>query len=283
MLVLENCAKENTVMGKWTTSMMLILLAASLVIGGCGSNDEYWLTLNVSGQGVTAPNTGTHKYKQGETTVIRARANNGWKFDNWSGDVSGTNATMAIKMDRDKRITANFSRVSHILNIVASGPGTVNPAPGKHVYDEGTVVDLVATPSSGAEFVGWSGTVSSMTSTLTTATVNSDMTVTASFRMLPIIFETRAFQVVPDEPINVLFPYHFDTGDRLEFIFHIMGETPVSYTVIRPDNAVTLAFDIEADFGAGYVIVEIPGEYRIQFSAPDTASVVLSSKVYPAP
>ena len=83
--------------GKWTTSIMLILLSISLVIGGCSSNNEYSLTLNVSGQGVTAPNTGAHKYKQGEATVIRARANNGWKFDNWSGDVSGTNARAMLQ------------------------------------------------------------------------------------------------------------------------------------------------------------------------------------------
>ena len=270
-------------MGKWTTSIMLILLATSLVIGGCGSNNEYSLTLNVSGQGITAPNTGTHKYKQGETTVIRARANNGWKFDNWSGDVSGTNATMAIKMDRDESITANFSRVSHILNIVASGPGTVNPAPGEHVYDEGTVVNLVASPSSDAQFVSWNGTVSSTTSTRTTATVNSDMTVTASFRMIPIIIEPRTLQVGPDEPITVVVHYHFDTGDRLEFVVHVTGETPLSYTVIGPDNAATLALDIEADYGSGFFTVQIPGEYRIQFSTPDTMSVVLSGKVYPAP
>ena len=269
--------------GKWTTSIMLILLAISLVIGGCSSNNEYSLTLNVSGQGVTAPNTGTHKYKQGETTVIKAWANNGWEFDNWSGDVSGTNATMAIKMDRDKSITANFSRVSHILNIVASGPGTVNPVPGEHVYEEGTVVNLVASPSSGAEFVSWSGTVSSRTSALTTATVNSDMTVTASFRMIPISFETLTFQVGPDGPLDVVIPYHCDTGDRLDFTVHVIGETPVSYTVIGPHDVATLAFDVEADYGAIPFVVQTPGEYRIQFSAFDTTSVVLSGKIYPAP
>jgi len=97
-----------------------------------------------------------------------------------------------------------------------------------------------------------------------------------------MFFEPRTFQVGPDQPVNVTLPYHCDTGDRLEFHVSVSGP-PVSYAIIRPDNAVVLTSDAEGDYNAGSIIVQIPGEYRIQFSTPDTASVVLSGEIYPAP
>ena len=91
-----------------------VLLLLSPIVCGCGNKEqpstkEYSLTIAVSGEGTTAPIPGTYTFNEGEWVTITAIPNYGWKLDHWSGDISGTNVTVAIRMDGDKNVTANFS------------------------------------------------------------------------------------------------------------------------------------------------------------------------------
>jgi len=65
--------------------------------------------------------------------------------------------------------------------MLTTGNGTVSRSPDKPLYEEGSVVDLTATPASGWEFVEWTGDVTG-TSNSTSVTVNSDITATAVFQ-----------------------------------------------------------------------------------------------------
>ncbi len=71
------------------------------------------------------------------------------------------------------------------LTIDSSEGGTVGePGEGTSTYDAGTVVDLVASPQSGYEFVSWSGdvdTVADVDGASTTITMNGHYSVTAEF------------------------------------------------------------------------------------------------------
>jgi uncharacterized repeat protein (TIGR02543 family) len=71
---------------------------------------------------------------------------------------------------------------TYTLSITASpaAGGTVTANPNASSYTAGTVVTLTATPASGYTFSGWSGAASG-TSATTTVTVNSNLSVTASF------------------------------------------------------------------------------------------------------
>jgi uncharacterized repeat protein (TIGR02543 family) len=82
---------------------------AHFEIDGTDGNNEpeyYELTTSVVGQGSVSPASGT--YEEGTQVTLTAEAADGYVFDGWSGDASGTSATVTLTMDSDKSVTANF-------------------------------------------------------------------------------------------------------------------------------------------------------------------------------
>lgn len=70
-----------------------------------------------SDAGRVDPSSGT--YVEGENATVEAFPAEGWKFDYWSGNTSGTSNPITVVMDSDKSITANFRKL-------ASGYFTLN-------------------------------------------------------------------------------------------------------------------------------------------------------------
>ena len=68
------------------------------------------------------------------------------------------------------------------LTIASTDGGSVaTPGEGTYIYEEGTVVKLVAPPSDGHRFVNWTGdvaTVADVNAALTALTVNGDYSIT---------------------------------------------------------------------------------------------------------
>jgi hypothetical protein len=177
-------------MKKWTFLLVAILVTLSLLLSGCAKK-EYSLTIAVSGQGTTVPATSTYTYQDGQSVTISATPASGWKFDSWSGDASGTNATVSLLMDGKKGITANFSKITYNLTLAVNGNGTTNPTAGARIYDAGTVVNITANPGTGWKFDSWSGGVAAPSSASTTVTMDSDKMVTANFStaQFPILMQ----------------------------------------------------------------------------------------------
>jgi uncharacterized repeat protein (TIGR02543 family) len=50
-------------------------------------------------------------YDEGTVVTLTASADSGWQFDNWSGDLSGTQNPATITMNADKNVTALFSEI----------------------------------------------------------------------------------------------------------------------------------------------------------------------------
>jgi branched-chain amino acid transport system substrate-binding protein len=74
--------------------------------------------------------------------------------------------------------------VEYTLTIGSATGGSTTPAAGTHSYDEGTVVNLVATPASGYEFVIWTGdtgTIADVNDATTTITMSADYSITPNF------------------------------------------------------------------------------------------------------
>ncbi|MCE5249036.1 InlB B-repeat-containing protein [bacterium] len=151
---------------------------------------KYTLTLsvNTTGWGTTNPSIGSHTYVENVLVTITATPAAGYRFVNWTGGVaSDTSSTTTVWMNGDKAVKANFTRIQYTLTMAVNtaGWGTTSPSAGAHTYDEGTVVTVTATPSSGYRFVNWTGNVANTTSASTTATVTGNMTVTANFEKIP--------------------------------------------------------------------------------------------------
>ncbi|MFO8110628.1 MAG: hypothetical protein R6U17_08975 [Thermoplasmata archaeon] len=70
--------------------------------------EEFDLTIEVDGQGTTDPEEGSHTYEEGTEVTITATAADGWKFVEWTGDATGTPASIDVTMTEDMTVTAVF-------------------------------------------------------------------------------------------------------------------------------------------------------------------------------
>ncbi len=163
-----------------TSSSVKITMNSNKTVVANFSKIGYRLTTSVSpsGGGSVSPSNGT--YESGSVVTLRATASSGYEFEHWSGDVSGTSPSIEITMNSDKSVVANFSKIGYSLttSVSPSGSGSISPSNG--TYESGSVVTLMALPSSGYEFDSWSGSVSGTSSSIK-ITMNSDKSVVANF------------------------------------------------------------------------------------------------------
>jgi len=164
-------------------------------------NGDYSITANfiarydldissTTGGSVTTPDEGTFTYDKGTVVNLVAVPTTGYRFVNWTGDV-GTIANVnvastTITMNGDYTITANFIARYDLTISSTTGGSVTTPGEGTYTYDEGMVVNLVATPSSGYRFVNWTGdvgTIANVNAASTTITMNGDYTITANFAL----------------------------------------------------------------------------------------------------
>ncbi|CAL2093767.1 putative repeat protein (TIGR02543 family)/predicted secreted protein (Por secretion system target) [Tenacibaculum sp. 190524A05c] len=165
-----------------TTNPLMITMDADKTVTAMFSKIQRTLTLNATNGSVsTNPNPTGGTYDDGTSVVLTATPASGYQFDGWSGDASGTTNPLTITMDADKTVTAIFSKIQRTLTLNATnGSVSTNPNPVGGTYDDGTSVQLTATPASGYQFDGWSGDVTG-TSNPVSITMDADKTVTAAF------------------------------------------------------------------------------------------------------
>lgn len=127
--------------------------------------------------GTVTPAGGT--YDEGTSVNLIADPAQGYRFDSWSGDATGTSNTVTVLMNKNKTVTANFIAEYTLLTSVSPETGgMVIPAGG--TYDEGTELTLTAYANEGFAFDHWSGDATG-TSISITITMNSNKNITANF------------------------------------------------------------------------------------------------------
>ncbi len=172
-----------------------ITMNASYSITANFELDPGWYRLTISsteGGSVTTPGEGAFVYSNGTVQPIVAQPFEGYEFSKWTGDV-GTVANVTapstdITMNSSYSITASFKswypEPMVALTISSTGDGVTNPAVGMHLYPLGDNVPLVAVPDEGAQFVRWSGdvsTIANVTAPSTTITVDRPYSIIAVF------------------------------------------------------------------------------------------------------
>jgi uncharacterized repeat protein (TIGR02543 family) len=157
------------------------------------SVEQYSLTISsTTGGSVTTPGEGTFTYDAGTTVSLMAASATGYQFANWIGDVGMiadiNAASTTIALNGDYLVTANFEVIEPVqygLTVSSSAGGSVTtPGEGTFTYDAGAVVSLVAAPTTGYQFVAWTGdvdTIDNIEAASTTITVSGDCSVTANF------------------------------------------------------------------------------------------------------
>ncbi len=216
------------------------------------------LTLKVTGSGTTDPAVGIHTFDAGTVVDIKATPANGWKFDNWTGDVTDpASASTTVIMNSSKTLVANFSHITYNLTIEVIGSGTTDPAVGIHTVDAGTVLDIKATPANEWKFDNWTGDVTDPASASTTVTMNSSKTLVANFsndnwRVLTTgwtnmgeVFKDGTYPTVPGTVMkigsNYVMYYHRNYNNGKGEIFVATSSSPTSGWTAYDNNPVLTA------------------------------------------
>jgi hypothetical protein len=106
------------------------------------------------------PKSSAAGYKAGTVVQLTAKADSGWKFVKWKGDLSGTDNPAQITVKEPKEVTAVFEK-SYKLTIHTTGRGSVVKSLDQSTYKYKTNVKLTAKPDIGWKFVKWKGDISS--------------------------------------------------------------------------------------------------------------------------
>jgi uncharacterized repeat protein (TIGR02543 family) len=191
-------------------SILLIVVALTIGMAGCvgGDGDDGWASYTlivdfttggtVKVNDVPIPGKAILAYAAGTVVRLNATPDSGYQFVGWSGNagtVANVNAaSTTITVNGDYSVTANFELLppaQYSLNIIGPAHGSViNPGKGRFMYEEGTLITLVAEPDDGYEFARWTGdvdTIADINDASTTITVNSDYYICAHFREAPVV------------------------------------------------------------------------------------------------
>ncbi|TVR27690.1 MAG: hypothetical protein EA390_13540, partial [Balneolaceae bacterium] len=150
---------------------------------------EYTLTIEIVGNGTVREAKVDPPDDNSTATTIQltAEADDGWHFDRWEGDLSGSENPTTITVDVEKSITAIFEQDAaeqYSLSLKTEGQGSVKKSPDQQSYTDGARVTLNATPADGWSFKQWKGDLSGSTNPVT-ITVDQDKSVTAVFEEIP--------------------------------------------------------------------------------------------------
>jgi hypothetical protein len=172
---------------------------ASFTVAGINIDKTQLANLLISsteGGRVTKPGEGLYIYFAGTVVDLAATPDAGYRFVNWTGTVGTVgdvnSASTTITMYGHYEIKANFEVIPpgyYNLTISSTSGGSVTvPGEGTFAYEEGTVVNLVATPDTGYQFVSWTGNVSTIAdvnAASTTIAMNADYSITVNFAAIP--------------------------------------------------------------------------------------------------
>lgn len=145
------------------------------VVGGVSA-----LEVKMSGTDPIVEQAGILKYT---FKVLGSAPNETWvisdkvKFNSGNPATSATNRKVTIEEMQTYTLT---------VNVDPAGGGTVTKNPDKALYNDGELVTLTATPSSGYRFVEWTGNATG-TNPSVTITMNANKIVTARFELIPLL------------------------------------------------------------------------------------------------
>jgi len=226
---------------------------------------QYNLTVSsTAGGSVTTPGEGTFTYNASTVLDLVARADSGYRFVNWTGDVTAianvNGASTTITMNDDYSIVANFEKIpigqvtltvsSSAVGPIATTPSTpggsvTSPGEATFAYDKGTVVNLKAQPDEGWDFVRWIGDVSNVAdveSASMTITMNDDYSITATFKFVTGCFiATAAYGTPMADEIQVLRDFRDEylvtnpVGKTLVDIYYTVSPPIAEFITEHPD------------------------------------------------
>ena len=226
-------------------------------------NGKVWVSID----GATLPEQSEYKIKEKTKVTITAEEDDGYVFDSWGGDASGTNNPTNITMDSDKSITADFriidTSIEYSLDVSSTNgsvkvevDGTERTGSFPYSITEGASVSLTATADSGYIFDSWSDGLSS-TDNPVSFTMNNDKNITANFVVaytLTVNAINGSVEVSVDGSV-ISKPYEIEKGTEVtltatpdtDYVFdywseHLSGSTNPATITMDGDKSITANF-----------------------------------------
>lgn len=157
----------------------------TLAIGHAITTHNLTIQTNSVEFGLTRPVPETYSLEEDTVAEISALPFDGFAFDHWEGDVSGSTNPLTVTVNTDMSVTAVFSAIvtpptQYTVNTATQGSGTIALDPTDGTYDEGSSVSITAIAGTDYQFDHWEGDVSGSTNPID-ITMDNDMNVTAVF------------------------------------------------------------------------------------------------------
>jgi hypothetical protein len=226
----------------------------------------YYLTTNVAGQGSVTRSPDTTWYTQGAAVELTAIPDAGWMFNQWSGDLSGSDNPDTIIMDYDRAVIASFVTLNCTLTVNTIGNGIVNRVPELPYYPRGSAVELTAVPDSGWVFSHWSGNLWGSQNP-DTIIMNGDKTVNANFTYTGVeegkmgLMASTYFNISPNP-----------TSGRTDIRYQISDNGNATLEIYDASGKLVRSFDLESRI--------MNHESTIRWDGTDQANRQVGSGVY---
>jgi hypothetical protein len=149
-------------------------------LGAFELEQNYSLTVSEEGSGSVIVYPEKKYYKYGNKVQLTAKPDNGWKFDRWLYDLSGSNASAIITINGNKNVVARFVRQKYSIIMNINGMGQVVTVPDTDVFDAGSQAILIALPAEGWQFDNWSGDIDEVNDTVSVL-IDQHLNISANF------------------------------------------------------------------------------------------------------
>jgi hypothetical protein len=177
----------------WSGDLTGVALTNSVVMNGPKSIGAiFGTTLNttVAGSGTVFVFPGLPPFPYGSTVSISALPNAGNYFGLWGNAASGRENPLQFAIwSPTQTVSALFATLPGnevALTVFSQGGGSASASPSTNRCPLGSSVVLTATPVSGQQFLGWSGSVTGTTNPLR-LTMDASKTVIANFSRMATI------------------------------------------------------------------------------------------------
>ncbi len=212
----------------------------------------------------------TGDYSEGQEVTLIAQPDGGSVFAGWEGACSGT-GVCRVTMDGSKEVSVIFSPPESTLTVDKGGSGSGTVLDGNtdgsyincgsncdYTTGTGTILVLEANPSEGSLFAGWSGCPEVRSNGDCEVQINTDVTVTATFKEPSLSIESFTASprnVAPGGEVTLSWDVTGDdaytlslSNSRNDTVLDVTGQTSVT---VNPSASVTYTLtatsDIETD------------------------------------
>ncbi len=258
----------------------LSIFVTALIFISCSteSTPEYLLTISSEPPeaGIVSPSQ--MHVEEGQNVTIKATPNEHWVFQSWGGDYSGVENPASVIMDRDKSISAIFTKRDYPLTVNTIGSGNVyeRVVQAKSTeYMHGTLVELGANAHAGWKFTGWSGSIQDSDDIILIA-IDGETTITATFEKVEVDFNGVRFSrsdsggyyrlkqygvsLNPNKTYRLsasflVNQYRFGPSDHFEIVGNGKWYQPINHDIqYFPDGTAIFTGDYEVDFQTDYTV-----------------------------